>query len=145
MKRRSLLYLAISLTVFRTSSLQKVNAQQRRGITRRVQFAPGASFTVINGSVHLGNQDTYIFRANKGQEIIADVTWKGERVNPPNNNDLADIQGLSGFTFITPDGKSYEHPQNDTFAATVTGDYKVIIAQPYRLSNPRYTFKLTIR
>lgn len=145
MKRRSLLYLGISLAIFGASSLQKVNAQQRRGITRRVQFAPGASSFVINGNVTLGNQDTYIFRAKKGQEIIVDITWKGERVDPPNNDDPADIQGLSGFTFITPDGKSYEHPQNDTFAATVTGDYKVIIAQPYRLSNPRYTFKLTIR
>lgn len=122
MKRRSLLYLAISLTVFSTSALQKVNAQQRQGITRRVQFAPGASSFVINGSVTLGNQDTYIFRANKGQEIIADITWKGERV------DRSDDQGLSGFTFITPDGQSYEHPQNDTFEATVTGDYKIIIA-----------------
>lgn len=139
MKRRSLLYLGISLAIFGASSLQKVNAQQGRGITRRVQFAPGASSFVINGSVTLGNQDTYIFRANKGQEIIADITWKGERV------DRSDDQGLSGFTFITPDGKSYEHPQNDTFAATATGDYKVVIAQPYRLSNPRYTFKLTIR
>jgi hypothetical protein len=138
-KRRSLLYLAISLTVFSTSALQKVNAQQRQGITRRVQFAPGASSFVINGSVTLGNQDTYIFRANKGQEIIADITWKGERV------DRSDDQGLSGFTFITPDGQSYEHPQNNVFEATTTGDYKVIIAQPYRLSNPRYTFKLTIR
>ncbi|XWK91316.1 MAG: hypothetical protein U7127_15085 [Phormidium sp.] len=145
MKRRSLLYLAISLAIFGATSLQKVNAQQGRGITRRVQFAPGASFTVINGSVPLGSQDTYIFRANKGQEIIADVTWKGERVDPPNNDDPADIQGLSGYTFITADGQSYEHPQNSGFEATATGDYKVIIAQPYRLSNPRYTFKLTIR
>lgn len=145
MKRRSLLYLGMSLAIFGASSLQKVNAQQRRGVTRRVQFAPGASSFVINGNVTLGNQDTYIFRANKGQEIIVDITWKGERVDHPNNDDPADIQGLSGFTFITPDGKSYEDPQNDTFAATVTGDYKVIIAQPYRLSNPRYTFKLTIR
>ena len=145
MKRRSLIYIGISLAVFGATSLQKVNAQQRRGVTRRVQFAPGASSSVINGSVTLGNQDTYIFRANKGQEIIVDVTWKGERVDPPNNNNLADIQGLSGFTFITPDGQSYEHPQNDTFAATATGDYKVVIAQPYRLSSPRYTFKLTIR
>lgn len=139
MKRRSLLYLGISLAVFGTTSLQRVNAQPRKGVTRRVQFAPGASFTVINGSVPLGSQNTYIFRANKGQEIIADITWKGERV------DRSEDQGLSGFTFITPDGQSYEHPQNNVFAATVTGDYKVVIAQPYRLTNPRYTFKLTIR
>jgi hypothetical protein len=139
MRRRSLLYLGISLAIFGASSLQKVNAQQRRGVTRRVQFAPGASSSIINGSVTLGNQDTYIFRTNKGQEIIVDITWKGERV------ERTEDQGLSGFTFITPDGQSYEDPQNDTFAATATGDYKVVIAQPYRLSNPRYTFKLTIR
>lgn len=140
MKRRSLLYLGITLAVFGVSSLQKVNAQQGRGVNRRVQFAPGASSSVINGSVTLGNQDTYIFRANKGQQIITDITWKGERADGSNEE-----QGLSGFTFITPDGKSYDQPQDSTFEATVTGDYKVIIAQPYRLSNPRYTFRLSIR
>ena len=140
MKRRSLLYLGISLAVFGASSLQKVNAQPGRGVTRRVQFAPGASSFVINGAVTLGNQDTYIFRANKGQEIIADITWKGERADGSD-----ELQGLSGFTFITPDGKSYDQPQDNLFEATTTGDYKVVIAQPYRLSNPRYTFKLTIR
>jgi hypothetical protein len=139
MKRRSFFYLGIGLAVFGTSSLQKVNAQQRRGVNRRVQFSPGASSSVINGSVTLGNRDTYTFRANQGQEIIVDVTWKGERV------DRIEDQGLSGFTFITPSGESYEHPQDSTFAATATGDYKVIIAQPYRLTNPRYTFKLIIR
>jgi len=139
MKRRSLLYLGISLAIFGATSLQKVNGQPRRGVTHRVQFPPGGSSSVINASVPLGSQDTYIFRANKGQQIIVDVTWKGERVD--GNND----RGLSGFTFITPDGESYENPQNDTFEATATGDYKVVIAQPYKFNNPRYTLKLRIR
>lgn len=139
MKRRSLLYFGIGLVVFGASSFLPVVAEQRGGITRRVQLSPGSSSAVINGSVQLGRKDTYIFRADKGQQIIVDVTWNGERVGG------SEDQGLSGFTFIAPDGESYENPQNDTFEATSTGEYKVVIAQPYKLSNPRYTFKLTIR
>ncbi|MFB2968169.1 hypothetical protein ACE1CD_04300 [Aerosakkonema sp. BLCC-F183] len=139
MKRRSLLYFGIGLAIFSASSLISVAAQSVRGVTRRVQFPRGTSSTTINGSVILGNKDTYIFRARQGQTIIADVTWRGTRV------DNVEDQGLSGFTFILPNGESYEDPQNDTFIATVTGDYQVVIRQPYLMSSPRYTFKLTIR
>lgn len=139
MKRRSLLYFGIGLGVFGVSSFLPVAAQSRRGVTRHVQFARGSTSTTINGSVVLGNKDTYIFRARQGQTIIADVTWLGTRV------DNVEDQGLSGFTFIAPNGQSYEDPQDGTFSATATGDYKVVVAQPYRMTSPRYTFKLSIR
>jgi hypothetical protein len=139
MKRRSLLYLGISLTVFAASSLVKVAAQSATGVTQRVQFERGRFSTIIKGTVAPGNKDTYIFRARQGQEIIMDVVWEG---TPVDDNEE---QGLSGFTFIQPDGKSFENPQNAYFNAASTGDYRVIIAQPYRLSSPAYTFKLTIR
>lgn len=106
----------------------------------RVNFPSGKSSTVIKGSVPLGKKVTYIFHARKGQTIIALVTWNGSRVDGKNNE-----QGLSGFTFVKPDGQSYSDPQDDQFSATLTGDYKVIIAQPYKLSNPNYTFELSIR
>lgn len=140
MRRRSLLYWGLSLAVFGATSLLPLAAQQRRGVTQRVQFARGSSSATINGSVPLGSQDTYVFRARRGQTIIADLTWQGTRAD---GND--EEQGLSGFTFISADGTVTEDPQDIYFDATVTGDYKVIVAQPYRMSSPRYTFKLTIR
>ncbi|GEM_PF-5667864 len=102
MKRRSLLYFGIGLAVCGANSFLPVAAQSRRGVTRRVQFARGSTSTTINGSVVLGNKDTYIFRARQGQTIIADVTWLGTRV------DNVEDQGLSGFTFIAANGQSYE-------------------------------------
>lgn len=108
-------------------------------VNQRVQFATGKSSKTIKGSVPLGRKDTYIFRARKGQTILVDVTWEGERVG--GNEE----QGLSGFTFVQPGGQTFEDPQDNQFTATATGDYRVIIAQPYKLTSPRYTFKLTIR
>ena len=139
MNRRSLLYLGISLTAFAASSLVKVAAQSATGVTQRVQFEKGRFSTIIKGSVDLGNKDTYIFRARQGQEILMDVVWEGTPI------DQNEEQGLSGFSFVQPDGKIFEDPQDGYFNAGSTGDYRVIIAQPYRLSSPGYTFKLTIR
>ncbi|MDF5730035.1 MAG: hypothetical protein PUP92_18980 [Rhizonema sp. PD38] len=115
-------------------------AKPQTQTTHRVNFPAGKSSTVIKGSVQLGKKETYIFHARKGQTIIALVTWNGSRVDGKNNE-----QGLSGYIFVKPDGQSYSDPQNDQFSATLTGDYKVIIAQPYKLSSPKYTFELSIR
>ncbi len=139
MKRRSLLYLGISLTVCAASSFVKVAAQSPTGVTQRVQFEKGRFSTIVKGAVGLGNKDTYIFRVRQGQEIIMDVVWQGTPVDP--NED----RGLSGFSFVQPDGTIFEDPQDGYFNAALTGDYRVIIAQPQRLSSPEYTFKLTIR
>ena len=137
MKRRSLLYFISGFALASATSLLPVAAQSN-GITRRVQFARGTSSTTINGSVPFGKRDTYIFRASRGQKITTDVTWLGERV------DNVEDQGLSGFIFIAPNGQSYEDPQDIYFDATSTGDYKVVVRQPYRMSSPRYRFELTI-
>jgi hypothetical protein len=115
-------------------------AQPQTKSTHRIKFPPGSTSTVIKSSVRLGKKDTYIFHARKGQTIIADITWNGTRVGG-NKND----QGLSGFTFVEPGGESISNPQNAQFPATATGDYQVIIAQPYQLTSPAYTFKLTVR
>ncbi|GET36417.1 hypothetical protein [Microseira wollei] len=139
MKRRSLIYFGISLAVFAASSFLPVSAQLQTGVTQRVQFEQGRFSTIIKGTVTPGNKDTYIFRARQGQEIIMDVVWEGTPV------DENEEQGLSGFSFVQPDGKIFADPQDGYFNAASTGDYRVIIAQPYRLSSPGYTFKLTIR
>lgn len=139
MNRRSLLYFGFSLTVFAASFFVKVAAQSATGVTQRVQFEKGRFSTIIKGSVDLGNKDTYIFRARQGQEILMDVVWEGTPI------DQNEEQGLSGFSFVQPDGTIFEDPQDGYFNAVSTGDYRVIIAQPYRLSSPGYTFKLTIR
>ncbi|HAX76245.1 MAG TPA: hypothetical protein DCY88_10500 [Cyanobacteria bacterium UBA11372] len=139
MKRRSLLYFGISLTICAACSFVKVSAQSATGVTQRVQFEKGRFSTIVKGAVEPGNKDTYIFRARQGQEIIMDVVWEGTPV------DQNEEQGLSGFSFVQPDGKIFEDPQDGYFNALSTGDYRVIIAQPYRLSSPGYTFKLTIR
>ena len=138
MKRRSLLYFISTFALASTTSLLPVIAQSN-GITRRVQFARGRSSTTINGSVPFGKRDTYIFRANRGQKITAFVTWQGEPV------DNTEEQGLSGFNFIAPNGQAFEDPQDIYFDATSTGDYKVVVRQPYRISSPRYKFELTIK
>lgn len=139
MKLSTILGLGISLAVISASPLVPVTASPLTKINQRVQFAPGKSGTTINGSVPLGKQDTYTFRARKGQTIITDITWRGTRVGDKNE------PGLSGFTFVQPNGERFEHPQDIYFIASSTGEYKVIIAQPYRMTSPRYTFKLTIR
>ncbi|MBD1923669.1 hypothetical protein H6F77_21715 [Microcoleus sp. FACHB-831] len=117
----------------------QVSAEPINKVNQRVQFSRGSTSTTIRGSVPLGKKDTYIFRARKGQTIIADVTWRGTRVGN------SDDSGLSGFTFVEPSGKAIPDPQDITFSAISTGDYKVIVAQPYKLTSPAYTFKLTIR
>lgn len=138
MKRRSLLYFISGFALASATSLLPV-AAQTSGITRRVQFRRGTSSTIINGSVPFGKKDTYIFRASRGQEITTDLNWLGERV------DNTEDEGLSGFIFIEPDGETYEDPQNIYFKAKSTGDYKVVVRQPYRMSSPRYRFELTIK
>lgn len=115
-------------------------AKPQTEAAHRIKFSPGSTSTVIKSSVRLGKKDTYVFHARKGQTIIAYVTWNGDRADGKNNE-----QGLSGFTFVKPNGESIVDPQDDQFTATSTGDYQVIIAQPYQLTSPRYTFKLTIR
>ncbi|MFE1748902.1 hypothetical protein [Coleofasciculus sp. H7-2] len=118
----------------------QIAAEPRTGVNRRVQFARGRSSTTIKGAVPLGKKDTYIFRARKGQTIITEVVWEGDRVGGDN-----DDQGLSGFSFVWPNGEVFQDPQDGYFEATSTGDYRVVVAQPYKLTSSRYTFKLTIR
>jgi hypothetical protein len=115
-------------------------AKPKKEAVHRIKFSPGSKSTVIKSSVSLGKKDTYIFHARKGQTIIALVTWNGDRADGKNNE-----EGLSGFTFVKPNGESFVDPQDDRFTATSTGDYKVIVAQPYQLTSPKYTFELTIR
>ena len=111
---------------------------QPRERVERVQFPPGQTSTKISGEAPLGRRDTYIFRARKGQTISGDVVWQGKRVG------RADDQGLSGFIFVEPDGTSYKDPQDFYFVAKTTGDYRVVVRAPYRMTNYKYRFELSI-
>lgn len=140
MKGRSLLSVGISLGIlFGAASLIQPDAQAQTAVSRQIQFRRGTSSTTLKGSVVLGKRDVYTFRARKGQTIILDLDWQGERVGSENE------EGLSGFTFVQPNGESMEHPQNNYFLASSTGTFRIIVAQPYRLTSPRYTLRLEIR
>ena len=117
---------------------QLASAQPQREKVQRVQFPPGQTSTKIAGEAPLHHRDTYIFHADKGQTISGDVVWQGDRFGNP------DDQGLSGFIFIEPDGTSHEDPQDFFFPAKATGDYRVVVRAPYRMTNYRYKFELSI-
>lgn len=105
-------------------------------IVHRVRLPPGRTSTVITGEVSWGRSDTYIFSARKGQVLFADVTWQGERVGRKED------EGLSDLMFIDPDGASHAEPHE--FEAKSTGDYRVVIRAPYKMTNYTYRFELII-
>ena len=117
---------------------QLASAQPQREKVQRVQFPPGQTATKIAGEAPLRHRDTYIFHADKGQTISGDVVWQGDRIG--RNDD----QGLSGFIFTEPNGKSYPDPQDFYFVAKATGDYRLVVRAPYRRTNYKYRFELSI-
>jgi len=129
---------ALVLTLSMLVSTSRALAQQQPEKIQRVQFSAGQTSTKISGEAPLGRRDTYIFHARKGQTISGDVVWQGERAV------RADDQGLSGFIFVEPDGTSHKDPQDFYFEAKATGDYKVVVRAPYRMSNYKYRFELSI-
>ncbi len=139
MKRRSVIYCGFGFAVFSGFSLLlPVKAQEQSNLTTRVRFPRGASSMTFNNSVPLGSKHTYIFGASSGQLITADLTWRGHPVEDQG-------QGLSGLSLVFPDGRIEQDVVQVNFDTTTTGDYKAIIAQPYRQTSSRYTFTLTIK
>ncbi|HBE21073.1 MAG TPA: hypothetical protein DEG17_07665 [Cyanobacteria bacterium UBA11149] len=139
MKRRSIIYGGVGFAIFSSASLfLPVEAQEKRNLTRRVRFPRGASSMTFNNSVPLESKHTYIFWASSGQLVTADLTWMGHPIEDQG-------QGLSGLSLVFPDGSIVQDIQNSNFDTTSTGDYKAIIAQPYRQTSSRYTFTLTIK
>jgi hypothetical protein len=128
---------AFVLTLSMLAAAPNPLAQPRERV-ERVQFSRGQTSTRISGEAPLGRRDTYIFHVVKGQTISGDVVWQGKRVG------RADDQGLSGFIFIEPDGTSYKDPQDFYFVAKATGDYRVVVRAPYRMTNYKYRFELSI-
>jgi len=126
------LVLTLSMLAYTPDALA---AQQR---VERVRFTPGQTSTKIFGEAPLGRRDTYIFHVVKGQTISGDVVWKGKRLG------RTDDQGLSGFIFVEPDGTSYKDPQDFYYVAKATGDYRVVVRAPYRMTNYQYGFELSI-
>lgn len=129
---------ALVFTLSMLVSASHATTQQQGEKIQRVQFTPGETSTKISGEAPLGRKDTYIFQARKGQTISGDVVWQGERTG------RADDQGLSGFIFVEPDGTAHKDPQDFYFEARATGDYKVVVRAPYRMTNYKYRFELSI-
>lgn len=138
MKRQSFIYWGFGFAVFSGFSLLlPVEAKQQSNLTRRVRFSRGTSSITFNSSVPLGSKHTYIFRASRGQLITADLNWMGHPFEDYG-------QGLSGLSLVFPNDRIEQDVVQNNWDATSTGDYKAIIAQPYRLSSSRYRFTLTI-
>ena len=129
---------AFVLSLSMLALAQNILAQQPRGKVQRIQFTSGHTSTKISGEARLSRRDTYIFHADKGQTISGNVVWQGKRAG------RADDQGLSGFIFIEPAGTSHNDPQDFYFVAKTTGDYRVVVRAPYRMTNYKYRFELSI-
>lgn len=117
-----------------------IASAQSSGITKRVTLTNAKPCMILTGAVQTKNFDTYIFRALKGQTIIAAPFYYGSETNRP----ATDEQGTSGFDFIAPGGKSISDPQDVIFEATLTGDYKILIRPAYQRTNAKYVLKLSV-
>lgn len=142
MHRRSLIRLAPwaiagGLLARGLSSIEPALAQSRQTRTRRVQFAPGRSSATFTDAVPLGNTHIYVLRVRRGQRVTTDLRWVGEALEEQE-------QGLSGLSWQFPGQAIVEDVQQDRFDAPTTGDYRVIVAQPYRLTSDRYRLVLTV-
>ena len=108
--------------------------------TKSVTLSKTKPCMVLTGSVQPKNFDTYIFRASKGQTIVANPYFYGKETNRPKN----DEQGLSGFVIVQPNGEKFEDPQDVQFNAEQTGRYKVLVRPAYRRTTGRYALKISV-
>ncbi|MEP6903866.1 MAG: hypothetical protein ABJA66_19240 [Actinomycetota bacterium] len=118
----------------------QIAAQPKQVITRRVALTNAKPCMILTGAAQPKNFDTYIFRARKGQTIVAAPFYYGRETNRPDD----DEQGSSGFDFVSPDGKSIVDPQDVIFEAVRTGEYKILIRPAYRRTTGKYVLKLSV-
>ncbi len=122
------------------SASWQIAAQTKQGITKRVALTNAKPCVILTGAVQPKNFDTYIFRARKGQTIVAAPFYYGRETNRPDD----DEQGSSGFDFISPNGDSIVDPQDVIFEAARTGKYKILIRPAYRRTTGKYVLKLSV-
>jgi hypothetical protein len=108
--------------------------------TKSVTLSKMKPCMVLTGSVQPKHFDTYVFRARKGQTIVANPYFYGKETHRPKD----DAQGLSGFVIIQPNGQKFEDPQDIQFAAEQTGRYKVLVRPAYKRATGKYALKISV-
>lgn len=81
---------------------------------RRVQFARGTNFAVLQNSVVRGTRDTYLLNARRNQRMTVSITSL-------ENNAIVDIIGPNGRT-IQQEMTSW------SFILPTTGDYQLVVS-----------------
>jgi len=141
MKIKCLLLTALLLAVASIGSAQsKSGATPVKGITKRVALSKTKPCVVLEGSVQPKKFDTYIFKARKGQTVIAGPYYYGEETDRPTD----DEQGLSGFVIVMPNGEKSEDPQDDQFQADKSGEYKILVRPAYKRTTGKYALKISV-
>ena len=118
----------------------KSTLNKTTGITKRITLSKTKPCVILTGSVQPKNFDTYIFRAVKGQTIIASPFYYGDETDRPED----DVQGLSGFVIVLPNGRKVEDPQDDQFQAEKTGEYKILVRPAYTRTTTKYALKISV-
>ncbi len=102
------------------------------GIYKRIKFEKGKPWFIFSGAVVTGDTDTYIFRANKNQDLKVSIT---------------SVQDNAVFTVvIVKTGKLLENTadSNKTTeflgAITVSGEYKILV----KPSDGNASYKLSV-
>lgn len=102
------------------------------GIYKRIKFEKGKSWFIFSGAVVAGDNDTYIFRAKKNQDLKVSIT---------------SVQENAVFTVVNvKTGKLLENTadSNKTTeflgAITVSGEYKILV----KPSNGNASYKLNV-
>ena len=102
------------------------------GIYKRIKFEKGKSWFIFSGAVIVGDTDTYIFRANKNQDLKVSIT---------------SVQDNAVITVVhDKTGKSLENTadSNKTVefygAIPVNGEYKILV----KPSNGNASYKLNV-
>lgn len=108
-------------------------------ITKRVALSKAVPCVILTGAVQPKNFDTYVFRAAKNRIIVAHPFYYGRETNR-----RADDEGVSGFVFVSPDGKAMPDPQDVMFKATRAGEYKILVRPAYRRTTGKYVLKISV-
>ena len=132
--------LLLAVTTIGFAQAKKPAPKPVNEITKRVALSKTKPCVVLEGSVQPKNFDTYIFKARKGQTVIASPYYYGEETDRPAD----DEQGLSGFVIVMPNGEKSEDPQDDQFQAEKSGEYKILVRPAYTRTTGKYRLKISV-
>jgi hypothetical protein len=103
------------------------------GIYKRIKFEKGKSWFIFSGAVIEGDTDTYIFRANKNQELNVSVT------SVQNNALITVVNAKTGKPVenMADSNKTVEF----TGKITTSGEYKIFV----KPSDGNASYKLNVK